>query len=107
MHLKEIILNPQKFPVRDCYPFNLDIFNRTRNLTFTTPVTFIMGHSVVYELIEWAAAEVFGGDLGEAYLGTQGDTWDAQKDMALASLGAVLGLALVLVRERLQRTRQR
>ena len=79
----------------------------TRIWRYILPVTFIMGHSVVYELIEWAAAEAFGGDLGEAYLGTQGDTWDAQKDMALASLGAVLGLALVLVRERLQRTRQR
>ena len=49
---------------------------------------------------------LFGGDLGEAYLGTQGDTWDAQKDMALASLGAVLGLAMMVVRERLQPARR-
>ena len=40
----------------------------------------------------------FGGDLGQAYLGTQGDIWDAQKDMALAMLGGIasitaLGLA--------------
>lgn len=77
----------------------------TRIWRYILPVTFIMGHSVLYELIEWAAAEVFGGDLGEAYLGTQGDTWDAQKDMALASLGAVLGLGLVLMHERLQRQR--
>jgi putative membrane protein len=33
---------------------------------------------------------VFGGDLGIAYVGAQGDPWDAQKDMALAALGAVL-----------------
>jgi hypothetical protein len=33
---------------------------------------------------------VLGGDLGAAYLGTQGDIWDAHKDMALASLGALI-----------------
>jgi len=59
------------------------------------PLLFIMSHSVIYEMIEWGAALVFGGDLGTAYLGTQGDEWDAQKDMALAMLGAVLGLAVV------------
>jgi putative membrane protein len=77
----------------------------TRIWRYVLPVMFIMGHSVLYELIEWAAAEVFGGDLGEAYLGTQGDTWDAQKDMGLATLGAVLGLVLVLTRERLRPAR--
>jgi putative membrane protein len=62
------------------------------------PLLFMMSHSLIYELIEWGAAEVFGGDLGAAYLGTQGDEWDAQKDMALATAGAVLGLLLVAVR---------
>src|SRR5262249_11725006 len=46
-----------------------------------------MSASHLYELIEWAAAEIFGGELGAAYVGTQGDEWDAQKDMALATLG--------------------
>lgn len=54
------------------------------------PVFFIMSHSVVYEMVEWLAAEAFGGDLGVAYLGAQGDPWDAQKDMALATAGALL-----------------
>jgi putative membrane protein len=62
------------------------------------PVLFIMSHSVIYELIEWLAALRFGGDLGVAYLGTQGDVWDAQKDMALATFGAVIGLAVVAIR---------
>ena len=66
---------------------------------YLLPVLFILSHSTIYELIEWAAASVFGGDLGVAYLGTQGDQWDAQKDMALAALGAVLGLGVVLLRE--------
>ena len=63
------------------------------------PLLFMMSHSVIYELVEWAAAQVFGGELGVAYLGTQGDVWDAQKDMALAALGAAIGLAVVAVRD--------
>jgi putative membrane protein len=53
-----------------------------------------MSTSMVYELIEWAAALVFGGGLGAAFLGAQGDPWDAQKDMALASLGAAISMAV-------------
>lgn len=69
---------------------------------YLLPLLFLVSHSVIYELIEWGAALVFGGDLGAAYLGTQGDEWDAQKDMALAALGAVTGLLLVVARSRLR-----
>jgi putative membrane protein len=54
------------------------------------PIDIILSTSLIYELIEWGAAVVFGGDLGQAYLGTQGDPWDAHRDMALAGLGAIL-----------------
>lgn len=56
------------------------------------PLDVVMATSMIYELIEWAAASFFGGELGVAYLGTQGDPWDAQKDMALASLGGILAM---------------
>ena len=58
------------------------------------PLDLTMSSSMLYELIEWMAAEFFGGDLGVAYLGTQGDVWDAHKDMALASLGALLAMSV-------------
>jgi putative membrane protein len=58
--------------------------------SYFVPFDLTMSTSATYELIEWGAAAVFGGDLGVAYLGTQGDPWDAQKDMSLAALGAVL-----------------
>ncbi len=64
------------------------------------PVCFMMSHSVLYEMIEWLAAEVFGGDLGQAYLGTQGDVWDAQKDSLLATAGSVLAVILCTPRIR-------
>lgn len=56
------------------------------------PLDLTMSTSMLYELIEWGAAEFFGGDLGVAYLGTQGDVWDAHKDMALASAGALIAM---------------
>ena len=68
------------------------------------PVLFILSNSAIYELIEWAAAMVFGGDLGMAYVGTQGDEWDAQKDMACAGSGAVLAMMVVCARRFVRRS---
>lgn len=47
-----------------------------------------LGISAVYEIIEWVAA-VMMGQGAEEFLGTQGDMWDTQKDMALAGVGAL------------------
>lgn len=58
------------------------------------PLDVIMSTSMLYELLEWGAATVVGGDLGQAYLGTQGDVWDAHWDMALATLGAIVALTI-------------
>ncbi len=60
------------------------------------PLDVMMSTSMLYELVEWAAAMWLGGDLGMAYLGTQGDVWDAQKDMALASAGALVAMAITV-----------
>lgn len=50
---------------------------------------FCLAFSALYEIIEWQSA-VWGGDGTQDFLGTQGDVWDAQWDMTLALLGAVL-----------------
>ena len=65
------------------------------------PFLFMASHAVIYELIEFAAAMLFGGDLGQAYLGTQGDIWDGQKDMALAMSGSAITVAVLAVAGRL------
>jgi putative membrane protein len=57
-------------------------------------VAQVLACSVVYELIEWATAAIVDPDAGTAFLGTQGDAWDAQKDMACAAAGALLGVML-------------
>lgn len=46
--------------------------------------------AVFYEWVEWWYAVGFGGEAGAAFLGSQGDIWDAQKDMLMDVLGAVL-----------------
>ncbi len=61
-----------------------------RYLSFTA-VAFC---SLSYEILEWLVASVADPAAGTAYLGTQGDVWDAQKDMAFACVGTVLGLFL-------------
>lgn len=58
------------------------------------PLDFTLATSAVFELFEWGAAALFGGDLGVAYLGTQGDVWDAHKDMLLAGCGATLAMLI-------------
>lgn len=79
------------------YPIR-EIFLRVAEVrgfwAYFLPMDVTLSTSALYELIEWGAAEFFGGDLGAAYLGTQGDIWDAQKDMALAALGAVIAMAI-------------
>lgn len=79
------------YPVREVF---LRIANVRGFWGYFLPLDITMSTSMIFELFEWAAAEVFGGDLGMAYLGTQGDVWDAQKDMALASLGALIAMCL-------------
>jgi putative membrane protein len=50
--------------------------------------------SALYELIEWGAAVALGQG-AEEFLGTQGDPWDTQKDMALAWIGAMAAQGLL------------
>lgn len=56
------------------------------------PLDLTLSSSAAFELVEWGIAEIFGGTAGMDYLGTQGDPWDAHKDMALAGLGALTAL---------------
>ena len=89
------------------YPIR-EVFLRVANVSgfwgYFLPLDLTMSTSMMFELFEWGAAELVGGDLGMAYLGTQGDIWDAHKDMALASLGALVSMvATALINVCLQR----
>jgi putative membrane protein len=58
-------------------------------------VCIVLAASAVYEIIEWSMAMTFAPDWAEAYNGQQGDVWDPQRDMALATGGAAIGVGLV------------
>ena len=89
------------------YPIR-ELFHRVASVKgfwgYFLPLDITMSTSMLYELIEWGAAAFFGGELGAAYLGSQGDIWDAQKDMGLASLGALLAMIITaIINARIQR----
>lgn len=78
--MREMFLKWLKFPVW---------------VAWVLPIEITLSISGFYELIEWAVADVFFPAQGDAYLGTQGDIWDAQKDIFLATLGAVMATSIV------------
>jgi len=71
----------------------LDVFNSVAWRNFFVAAA-VLGFSAFYELIEWWVA-LLSDEAAESFLGTQGYVWDTQSDMALALVGAILGLALL------------
>jgi len=56
--------------------------------------SIVLAIGAFYEFIEWWVAKLVWPELGDAFLGTQGDIWDSHWDMFLALVGAILALAL-------------
>ena len=63
-------------------------------LLFVFPVCVIASVAALYEIIEWLFAALANPEAGIAYLGSQGDIWDAQKDMLADTLGALVATRL-------------
>lgn len=79
------------YPIREVF---LRVASARGFWAYYLPLDVTLATSAVYELIEWIAAAVIAPDLGAAYLGSQGDQWDAQKDMLAAGLGAAVSMSL-------------
>lgn len=80
------------YPMRELF---LNYFKFPAWVAWALPIEITLSVSGLYELIEWAVADIFFPAQGAAYLGSQGDIWDAQKDMFLATLGAILATTIV------------
>jgi putative membrane protein len=65
--------------------------------SYYLPVSGTLAQSGFFEILEAVVAQIVSPELGVAYLGTQGDEWDAQKDMIAALSGALLCMAIVLM----------
>ena len=79
------------------YPMAEFLLRRKRCTPFVAgffSLFFIMSVAASYEIIEWQYAVIAGGDEGIAFLGSQGDIWDAQKDILADTLGALTALLL-------------
>jgi putative membrane protein len=61
------------------------------------PVELVLAFSALYEIIEWWTAAIVDPSAGLAFLGAQGDIWDAQKDMLVAGIGAVVAMVIVML----------
>jgi putative membrane protein len=69
-------------------------------LLYYLPVMTVLGLSGLWEIVESWVARAVHPELGITYLGSQGDVWDAQKDMAAAMYGALLCTGLLLLYRR-------
>lgn len=67
---------------------------KSKLILFTYPIFFIVTIAAGYEIIEWIYAASAAPEAGMAYLGSQGDIWDAQKDMLADTLGAIVAVTL-------------
>ena len=86
------------YPMREMF---LKWLKYPRWVAWLLPIEITLSISAFYELIEWAVADLFFKSHGDAYLGTQGDIWDAQKDIFLAFCGAIIATTIVSLIKRL------
>jgi putative membrane protein len=88
------------YPMRELF---LRWLKYPKTVSWILPIEITLSISGLYELIEWAVADVFFKAQGDAYLGTQGDIWDAQKDIFMAFMGAILSTTIVSLIKKLFR----
>jgi len=77
------------------YPFRELLLRRAgvdERWSYFLAVNMLLAFSGFYEVLEAVVAMIVSPELGDAYLGTQGDIWDAQRDMGLAMLGGIVAM---------------
>jgi len=79
------------YPVREVF---IRISRAKGFWNYYLPIELTLAFSAIYEILEWLAAVKVNPEAGLAFLGAQGDVWDAQKDMGVAGLGALLAMAI-------------
>jgi putative membrane protein len=72
----------------------------SHRLSLYIAVESVLAVSLLYEVQEWLITLIMAGATADAYNGQQGDMWDAQKDMALATFGAVVSAVAIRYRSR-------
>ncbi len=73
-----------------CLDYLVNRFKTPQRFAYPIMVSMILSLATIFELIEWTVAALTDSETGETYVATQGDVWDAHKDIALALLACVL-----------------
>ena len=79
------------YPIREVF---LRVANARGFWAYYLPLDVTLAFSALYEIMEMVIASLVAPGTGDAWLGTQGDVWDAQKDMGLAALGALICMVI-------------
>ncbi len=69
--------------------------SRKVRIDFLFACSVLLSFGVAYEFMEWATAIIVAPEAGTAFLGTQGDEWDAQKDLLLGLLGSLASVVFL------------
>jgi putative membrane protein len=80
------------------YPFRELLINKFRvptKVSWLYPIEIAFSLGTIFELIEWGVSEFTTKETGETYVATQGDIWDAQKDIAMAAVGAATSMLIL------------
>lgn len=90
------------YPIREVF---LRVANARGFWAYYLPLDVTLAFSALYEIMEMVIATMVAPGTGDAWLGTQGDVWDPQKDMGLAALGALLCMCVTALVRRARRPR--
>jgi len=85
------------YPAREVL---LNNFKVSKRASWLLPVEIAFSLGTIFEMIEWGVAEFASSETGETYVATQGDVWDAHKDIALAALGAAITMTITFAYKR-------
>jgi len=90
------------YPIREVF---LRVANARGVWAYYLPLDVTLAFSALYEIMEMVVATMVAPGTGDAWLGTQGDVWDPQKDMGLAALGALLCMVITALIRKLRAPR--
>jgi len=82
------------YPIREMF---LRVTNARGFWGYYFPLDVVLSFSALYEIVEWAGVNIADGTAGVLFLATQGDVFDAAKDMGSALLGCLLAILIVLL----------
>ncbi len=91
------------------YPFREILINRFKvsaKASWLLPVEIAFSFGTIFELIEWGVSVVTTKETGETYVATQGDVWDAHKDIALAASGAAVCMLITFIGQRIRNSQR-